>query len=131
MVYLSLSPPSIFHIHMSDHAIARCIAACLLLFVGHTALAAPSAADRADAIARNAMRTHQIPGVCLGVMRDGRLIKATGYGYANVELKVPLSPASIFQSGSVAKQFTAAAIMMLVQEGKLGIDDKVVKYFPE
>jgi CubicO group peptidase (beta-lactamase class C family) len=116
---------------MSDHAITRWTAACLLLLVGHTALGAKSAADGADAIVRDAMRTHQIPGVCLGVMRNGQLVKATGYGYANVELKARLSPASIFQSGSVAKQFTATAIMMLVQEGKLGIDDKIVKYFPQ
>jgi CubicO group peptidase (beta-lactamase class C family) len=120
---------------MSDHAIARWIAACLLLFVGHTASAAGpadgSAAEKTDAIVRDAMHSHQIPGVCLGVIRNGQLIKATSYGYANVELKVPLSPASLFQSGSVAKQFTATAVMMLAQEGKIGIDDKVVKYFPE
>ncbi|HWG71813.1 MAG TPA: serine hydrolase domain-containing protein [Steroidobacteraceae bacterium] len=87
--------------------------------------------DKVDAVVREAMRSHQIPGVCLGVMRDGRLVKATGYGYANVELKVPVSPLSLFQSGSVAKQFTATAVMMLVQDGKIGIDDPMVKYFPE
>jgi CubicO group peptidase (beta-lactamase class C family) len=98
-------------------------------------LAAPSRADemekRIDAIVRSAMSTHRIPGVVLGVVRDGRLIKATGYGYANVELEVPMSPASVFQSGSVAKQFTATAIMMLVQEGKLGLDDPLSQFYPE
>jgi CubicO group peptidase (beta-lactamase class C family) len=116
---------------MSDHAIAGWTAACALLLAGHAVSAPHSASEKADAIVRNAMRTHQIPGVCLGVIRNGRLIKATGYGYANVELKTPVSPASIFQSGSVAKQFTATAVMMLAQEGKIGIDDKVVTYFPE
>jgi CubicO group peptidase (beta-lactamase class C family) len=116
---------------MSDHAATGWAAACLALLVGHAALAAQSPAEKADAIVRAAMSTHQIPGVCLGVMRNGRLIKATGYGYANVELKVPMSPESIFQSGSVAKQFTATAIMMLAQDGKIGIDDPIVKYFPE
>jgi CubicO group peptidase (beta-lactamase class C family) len=87
--------------------------------------------ERVDAIVRNTMRAHQIPGVCLGVIRDGHLIKASGYGYANVELRVPVSAASIFQSGSVAKQFTATAVMMLVQEGKLALDDPLSKYFTQ
>ena len=77
------------------------------------------------------MRAHQIPGLSLGVMRDGRLIKATGYGWANVELNVPVSPKSLFQSGSVAKQFTATAIMMLVVEKKIALDDPISKYLPE
>ena len=77
------------------------------------------------------MRSHRIPGICLGVVRDGRLIKATGYGFANVELQVPVSASSVFQSGSVAKQFTAVAIMMLVNEGKLGLDDPLTKYYPQ
>ncbi len=77
------------------------------------------------------MRTHRIPGVSLGVIREGHLVKARGYGYANVELEVPVTPASIFQSGSVAKQFTAAAVMMLVEENKIGLDERISAYFPE
>ena len=77
------------------------------------------------------MREQKIPGVSLGVMRDGKIIKATGYGFANVELNVPVTPQSIFQTGSVGKQFTATAVMMLVEEGKVGVDDKITKYFPE
>jgi CubicO group peptidase (beta-lactamase class C family) len=84
-----------------------------------------------DKIVREAMRTHQIPGVCLGVLRDGRLVKAGAYGYANVELRVPMSVSSVFQSGSVAKQFTATAIMMLVDEGTMGLDDPLSKYYPQ
>ena len=77
------------------------------------------------------MREQKIPGVSLGVLRDGKIIKATGYGFANVELNVPVTPQSIFQTGSVGKQFTATAVMMLVEEGKVGLDDKITKYFPE
>jgi len=113
--------------------VAGCSAAGLAKLTG--AHAAPPPADprgaKADAIVREAMRTHQIPGVCLGVIHNGRLEKATGYGYANVELGVRITPQSLFQSGSVAKQFTATAIMMLVTEGRIGLDDPVVKYFPE
>ena len=108
-----------------------------LLVLGWVLLTAPQAhsadspARQADAIVAAAMQSHQIPGVCLAVIKNGHLIKASGYGLANVELQVPVSPASLFQSGSVAKQFTAAAVMMLVEEGRIGLDEPVIKYFPE
>jgi CubicO group peptidase (beta-lactamase class C family) len=54
-----------------------------------------------------------------------------GYGSANLEYGVPITPATIFESGSVAKQFTASAIVLLAQDGKLGLDDDVRKYIPE
>ena len=54
----------------------------------------------------------------------------TGYGLANVELDVPATPATVFQTGSVGKQFTAMAVMMLVDEGKLGLDDHISRFFP-
>ena len=73
----------------------------------------------------------RIPGLALGVYRDGEIVKAKGYGLANVELSVPVHPDTIFQSGSMGKQFTATAIMMLVEEGKLSLDDSITKYFPE
>ena len=76
------------------------------------------------------MERHQIPGLSLAICRDGQLSRATGYGLANVELDVPVKPETIFQSGSVGKQFTAMAVMMLVEEGKLGLDDPLAKYFP-
>ena len=96
-----------------------------------SARSADSSSRQADAIVAAAMQSHRIPGVCLAVIKNGHLIKASGYGLANVELKVPVSPASLFQSGSVAKQFTAAAVMILVEEGKIGLDEPVIKYFPE
>jgi CubicO group peptidase (beta-lactamase class C family) len=107
-------------------------AAVLVALRGAPAQAADShTVERVDAIVREAMRAHQIPGIGLGVVRDGHLIKATGYGYANVELRVPVSTASIFQAGSVSKQFTSAAIMMLVKEGKIGLEDPLSKYYPQ
>jgi hypothetical protein len=62
------------------------------------------------------------------MLRDGRLVMATGYGLANVGLGVPVHVATIFQSRSIGKQFTAAAVMLLVEEGKLGLDDPIGKY---
>jgi CubicO group peptidase (beta-lactamase class C family) len=75
------------------------------------------------------LRAQHIPGVALAVVRDGKIVKAAGYGLANVELGVATKPESIFQTGSVGKQFTATAVMMLVEEGKIGLDDKISKYF--
>lgn len=77
------------------------------------------------------MQRQKIPGVSLAVVRDGRIIYAKGYGYANVEHQVPVKPETIFQSGSVGKQFTSMAVVMLVEEGKLGLDDKLSKYFTD
>lgn len=65
------------------------------------------------------------------VSRGGQVIRAQGYGLANVELQVPVKPETIFQSGSVGKQFTATAVMMLVEEGKIGLEDPLTKYFPD
>ncbi len=76
------------------------------------------------------LREQHIPGVALAVVRDGKIVKAAGYGMANVELGVAIKPESIFQTGSVGKQFTATAVIMLVEEGKVGLDDKISKYFP-
>jgi CubicO group peptidase (beta-lactamase class C family) len=84
-----------------------------------------------DEVVRAQMREQNIPGVSLAVIRDGKVIKATGYGLANVELSVPMAPQMVFHSGSLAKAFTATAVMMLVEEGKIGLDDEISKYLPE
>ena len=92
------------------------------------------AADRTDAIdtyIRGEMTKQRIPGLALLVSRGGQVIRAQGYGLANVELEVPVKPETIFQSGSMGKQFTATAVMMLVEEGKIGLEDPLTKYFPD
>ena len=111
------------------------VAAC---FLGVAAVAAGSrlaAADdvdgRVDALVKGELQKQRIPGVALGVYRDGKLARAQGYGLANVEWNAAVTPDTIFQSGSVGKQFTATAVMMLVEEGKVGLDDSIKKYFPD
>jgi CubicO group peptidase (beta-lactamase class C family) len=84
-----------------------------------------------DACVNAEIAKQHIPGLALGVYRSGVIVKARGYGLANIELNVPVKPESIFQSGSVGKQFTATGIMMLVEEGKIGLDDSIRKYFPD
>src|ERR1700730_12698834 len=90
------------------------------------------AADQTDAVddyIGAEMAKQHIPGLALLVSRGGQVIRAQGYGMANVELQVPVKPETIFQSGSVGKQFTATAVMMLVEEGKINLDDSITKYF--
>jgi CubicO group peptidase (beta-lactamase class C family) len=71
------------------------------------------------------------PGCSLAVARDGQLLYAKSYGMANLELDVPLSPASVFDIGSTSKQFTAASILLLEKQGKLSVADDIHKYIPE
>lgn len=76
------------------------------------------------------MKRERVPGIAVGIYSQGEILLAKGYGLANVELQVPVKAETVFQSGSVGKQFAAAAIMMLVEEGKVGLDDSISKYFP-
>ncbi len=77
------------------------------------------------------MQRQHIPGLALLVVKDGKILRAEGFGLSNLELQVPVKPETIFQSGSVGKQFTATAVMMLVEEGKVSLDDPLTKYFPD
>jgi CubicO group peptidase (beta-lactamase class C family) len=85
-------------------------------------------ADRVDDYVRLRMQREQLPGLTLAVVKDGRIVKAQGYGVANLELDAPATPQTVFQIGSLTKQFTAAAILLLVQEQKIGLDDPIGKY---
>lgn len=70
-------------------------------------------------------------GCALAIVRDGRIIYSRGYGMADLEQDIPITPASVFYVGSLSKQFTAMAIALLVQQGALGLDDDIRKYLPE
>ena len=71
------------------------------------------------------------PGCALGVWRDGKIIYTRGYGMANLEYNVPITPETIFEAGSVSKQFTAAAIQLLCRDRKLALADDIRKLLPE
>lgn len=77
------------------------------------------------------MERQHIPGLALLVSRGGKIVQSQGFGLANVELQVPVKPETIFQSGSVGKQFTATAVMMLAEESKIQLDDPLTKYFSD
>jgi CubicO group peptidase (beta-lactamase class C family) len=65
----------------------------------------------------------------IAILKDNDIVKIKGYGFSNLEHQVPAKPETIYQSGSVGKQFTATAAMMLVEDGKIHLDDPVSKYF--
>ncbi len=93
--------------------------------------ASGSPSDSVAQYVKAEMARQRIPGISLLVSRNGEIVRAQGFGFSNVELQVPVKPETLFQSGSVGKQFAATAIMMLVEEGKIGLDDSVTKYFPD
>ncbi len=104
------------------------IACWLLLTAAGLAQASP---DPVDQYIQAEMTKRQIPGLSLLVVRDGKTVRAQGYGFSNVELQVPVKPETVFQSGSMGKQFTATAVMMLVEEEKIHLDDPLTKYFTD
>jgi D-alanyl-D-alanine carboxypeptidase len=83
-----------------------------------------------DEYVQSRMRKANVPGFSVAVVQDGKVILARGYGWANVELSVPATENTVYQIASVTKTFTATAIMMLVEEGKLKLDDRIAARLP-
>ncbi|MBC7367516.1 MAG: beta-lactamase family protein [Undibacterium sp.] len=93
--------------------------------------AADDVGARIDDLIHREMTRQKIPGVAIAVVQHGEVLVARGYGLANVEQDVPVDQNTIFQSGSVGKQFTAVLITLLIEDGKIALEDSVTKYFPE
>ncbi|NOT62382.1 MAG: beta-lactamase family protein [Acidobacteria bacterium] len=85
-------------------------------------------ADKVDDYVKAEMQRQHIPGTSIAVVKDGKIIKAEGYGLANVELNVAARAETVYQIGSVSKQLISAGILLLMQDGKLSLDDKISKY---
>ncbi|HEX5874818.1 MAG TPA: serine hydrolase domain-containing protein [Pyrinomonadaceae bacterium] len=92
------------------------------------ALSVAAQADKVDDYVKAQMEKQHIPGVSLLVIKDDKIIKSQGYGLANVELNVPATADTVYKIGSVSKQFLATGIMLLVQDGKISLDDPVAKF---
>jgi CubicO group peptidase (beta-lactamase class C family) len=92
---------------------------------------ASSVSHQVSAYIGQEMGRERIPGLALLVSRGGKIVQAEGFGFSNVELQVRVKSETVFQSGSVGKQFTATAIMILVEEGKIALDDPLTKYFQD
>ncbi len=86
---------------------------------------------RVDSLVSAEMQRQQIPGASVVVVRDGKIDYVKGYGFANLEHKVAVKTETIFQTGSIGKQFAAFAIMLLVEDGKVNLSDKLTRFFPD
>jgi len=71
------------------------------------------------------------PGLAVAVVRDGKVLYTKGYGYANLEHRVPITPATVFDVASVSKQFAGLAVAMLITEGRIKLTDPIRKHIPE
>jgi D-alanyl-D-alanine carboxypeptidase len=85
-------------------------------------------ADDVDEYIEAQMRKQQIPGLSLAVVQAGKVVKMKGYGLANVELNVAATPSTVYELQSITKTFVACGIMLLAEDGKLGLDDKITRY---
>lgn len=89
-----------------------------------------SRADVLDDRIRSIMEERHIPGAAVAVVQNGKVVRIKGYGVATLEFNVPVTTETVFEIGSVSKQMTAAGIMLLVQDGKVSLDEKISKYLP-
>lgn len=105
----------------------------LLLALSSMAWAAPAPRDVAPSLDRYLSKIYPAaePGAAVLVSKDGKVLLRKGYGMANLEHGVPISPETVFEVGSVTKQFTAAAILMLQERGKLSVQDDITKHLPD
>jgi D-alanyl-D-alanine carboxypeptidase len=97
-------------------------------FVLVLTLAGRASADKVDRAVEADLKSHPIPGLALEVIRNGKCIKRAAYGMANLEWRTRATPDTVFEIGSVTKQFTTAGILLLVQDGKLSLDDPLSQY---
>lgn len=87
-------------------------------------------ADKIDDRVKMFMAERHIPGAAVAVVKNGRVVRMKGYGVASLEFGVPVTTETVFEIGSVSKQMTAAGIMLLVQDGKVSLDERISKYLP-
>jgi CubicO group peptidase (beta-lactamase class C family) len=105
----------------------------VMAFAGGVAAAqsVPAKPDSVDQIVTQEMGARKIPGVSIAVIDNGRIVKEASYGLASVEFGVPVTNATLFTLASTTKEFTAVAVMVLVEDGLLSLDDSVRRYLPE
>jgi D-alanyl-D-alanine carboxypeptidase len=113
----------------SNFALIRMRTVITVLFV--TLLPTVAFADKVDDFVLAEMKRHQIPGLSLAVLKNVKVLKSEGYGFANVELGVPATPETVYQLASITKCFTATAIMLLVEDGKLKLGDRISARLPD
>ena len=110
---------------------ARCRRIAALVVVLVCAASATARADKVDDYVRAEMARSKVPSLSLAVIQNGQLVKVQGYGLADVARQVPATPDTVYKIGSVSKQFIATGVMLLVQDGRLSLEDQVSKYLED
>ncbi|MFK2879303.1 serine hydrolase domain-containing protein [Rhodanobacter hydrolyticus] len=117
---------------MSKVTLAVAIVLSIAALHANAAVATPmTSGDEVDQAVKQYMQAHKIPGASVAIIEDGKVVKESNYGLASVELGVPVTNDTQYTLASTTKEFTAVAIMTLVQEGKLSLDKPVRSYLPE
>ncbi|HEX3370259.1 MAG TPA: serine hydrolase domain-containing protein, partial [Candidatus Cybelea sp.] len=91
----------------------------------------PALSERIDDLAREQVHAGRTPGLAIGIVQDGRIVYARGFGFSTVGKHVSMAPDTQFYVGGLTREFTAAAVLLLSQENKLSLDDKLGKFVPE
>jgi CubicO group peptidase (beta-lactamase class C family) len=112
----------------------RCLVLLIILSVAITVIAQSTGQDvshsQVDSIFNDFQKTSS-PGCALAVIKDGQIVYQRGYGFADLDHEVRITPDSVFYLASDSKQFTAFAVALLVEQGRIALDDRITKYFPE
>ena len=119
---------------MLAHATKLCalmLSALLVPLAQAVAELNPKVESAIDAIGKEVITSGKSAGLVIAVAEQGRPVFIRGYGQASLEWQVPMSTDAVFRIGSITKQFAAAAILLLSEQGKLSIDDKLAKFFPD
>src|SRR3954469_15651078 len=107
-----------------------CLRIASLALIALVGVSAQESKSQIDNYMADQMARLQIPGAAVAVLRSGKVELIEGYGLANVERKIPVTPSTMFQIASTTKPFTAMAIMMLVEDGKVSLNEKAIRYLP-
>src|ERR1043165_4775675 len=91
----------------------------------------PELRGKIDKLATDALAKSGVPSASIAVVKDGKIVYLNAYGSARLDPKTPATPAMRYSIGSISKQFTAAAMLLLQEQGKLSLDDKVGKFIPD
>jgi CubicO group peptidase (beta-lactamase class C family) len=113
----------------TNHHLFKALMLCICLFVSISSVAQPLTQDIDTYI--SSQYNAETPGVSVLVAKDGQIIYQKAFGVANMELAIKAVPENVFEIGSITKQFTAVAILMLEEQGQLGLNDNITKYIPD
>jgi CubicO group peptidase (beta-lactamase class C family) len=103
----------------------------LLLWCSRAIAQTPAWSDSVDRFINSELARQRIPGMSIAILKRDSVLLARGYGFANVEHHVPATDSTVYDVGSVTKQFTAAGIVLLSEQGRLRLDDPIIRYLPE